>query len=215
LRQNNFACRKLEVGLISIDNAVELMIKTNLGQPARALGIHIPRRRLDEISESFPALIDALEEFAKDRLGTIDLSDIEWFHRVRNQLYHGGNGLTVEKQKVVVYAELAEELFNNLFQLPPSEQAQPDTAAVFLQKMSELQQIGDKLAEQDGITHGMGYQLSYLALNKRFPGYEAVRSFRNNLVHSASRQSEPELRQHLAKVEELIKAASDELAKGA
>lgn len=106
------------IALISIDNAIELMIKTYLGQPARALGFHIPRRRLDEISESFPALLDALEEFARDRLGTIDLSDIEWFHRLRNQLYHGGNGLTVERQKVVVFAELAEQLFTNLFQLP-------------------------------------------------------------------------------------------------
>lgn len=61
----------------------------------------------------------------------------------------------------------------------------------------------------------MGYQLSYLALTKRFSDYETVQSFRNNLVHSTNRQSESELRRHLAKVEELIKAASDELAKPA
>ncbi len=43
------------------------------------------------------------------------MGDIEWFHRVRNQLYHDGNGITVEKEKVEVYAEIANILFENLF----------------------------------------------------------------------------------------------------
>jgi hypothetical protein len=101
--------------MISIDNAVELMMKTYLGLPRRVSGLTITRKDFQEIAESFPALLDALEQHASDKLEGIDLGTIEWYHRLRNELYHQGNGLTVERNKVEIYAELANVLFNNLF----------------------------------------------------------------------------------------------------
>jgi len=103
------------LAMISIDNAVELMLRTFLGLPRRVTGLGISRREFQEISESFPALLDALEKYAPDRLDGVDLGAIEWYHRLRNQLYHQGNGLTVERDKVEIYAELANSLFRNLF----------------------------------------------------------------------------------------------------
>lgn len=103
------------LALLTIDNAVELMIKTFLGLPKRATGLTISRIKYAEFSESFPKLLSALEEYAADRISGINLADIEWYHRLRNQLYHQGNGLTVEREKVEVYAELARLLFKNLF----------------------------------------------------------------------------------------------------
>ena len=71
--------------MISIDNAVELAAKTYLGLPRRARGRNGPgRRKLEAASESFPALLDLLDEHASDRLTGIDLGDIEWYHRLRN-----------------------------------------------------------------------------------------------------------------------------------
>lgn len=103
------------LALIAIDNAVELSIKTYLSLPKRVTGFSVPRKRLEEISESFPSLLDALEEFGSDKLDGIDLASIEWYHRLRNQLYHQGYGLSVEREKVEIYAELANSLFKNLF----------------------------------------------------------------------------------------------------
>lgn len=103
------------LALIAIDNAVELSIKTYLSLPRRVTGLSIPRKRLEEISETFPSLLDALEEFGSDKLDGVDLASIEWYHRLRNQLYHQGYGLSVEREKVEVYAELAISLFKNLF----------------------------------------------------------------------------------------------------
>jgi hypothetical protein len=103
------------LALLSIDNAIELTIKTYLGLPRRITGISLGRKEFADISESFPRLLDALEEHAADKLDGIDLGEIEWFHRLRNQLYHQGNGLTVDRDKVDVYAELARLLFKNLF----------------------------------------------------------------------------------------------------
>ncbi len=113
LRKDSDANRRL--AMLSIDNSVELMIKTYLGLPKRVTGLNIGRARCAEFSESFPKLLDAIEEFASDKVTGIDLGEIEWYHRLRNQLYHQGNGLTVELEKVVVYAELAKLLFKNLF----------------------------------------------------------------------------------------------------
>lgn len=115
------------LAMISIDNAVELMIKTYLGLPKRITGLAINRKQFAEISESFPALIDGLEQFAPNKLDGIDLGTIEWYHRLRNELYHQGNGLTVERDKVEIYAELANRLFNNLFGEELIPHATPDT----------------------------------------------------------------------------------------
>jgi hypothetical protein len=113
LRRDNDTNRRL--AMISIDNAVELMIKTYLGLPKRVTGLSITRKEYQEISESFPALLDALEKYVMDKLDGIDLGVIEWYHRLRNELYHQGNGLTVEIDKVQIYAQLANQLFKNLF----------------------------------------------------------------------------------------------------
>jgi len=102
--------------MLLIDNAIEQMAKTYLSLPKRITGIKIPRKRLQEIFDSFPALLDALEEYVDERLDGIDLGSIEWYHRLRNELYHQGMGLTVERDKVEIYAELASTLFQKLFE---------------------------------------------------------------------------------------------------
>ena len=103
------------LAMISIDNAIELMMKTYLGLPQRVTGLKISRSEYQEFGESFPKLLDALEKYASEKLEGINLGEIEWYHRIRNELYHQGNGLTVERDKVEVYAELANILFANLF----------------------------------------------------------------------------------------------------
>jgi len=113
LKKDTDANRRL--AMISIDNAVELMMKTYLGLPLRVTGLKISRSEYQEFAESFPTLLDALEKYASEKLEGINLGEIEWYHRIRNELYHQGNGLTVERDKVEVYAELANVLFANLF----------------------------------------------------------------------------------------------------
>lgn len=113
LRKDSDKNRRL--ALLSVDNAVELTIKTYLGLPKRISGINVPRKEYAEFSESFPKLLDALELYASDKVPGLDLGEIEWFHRLRNQLYHQGNGLTVDRDKVEIYSELAKLLFEGLF----------------------------------------------------------------------------------------------------
>jgi hypothetical protein len=107
------------LAMISIDNGVELIIKTYLGLPKRVNGLNISRSEYQDFAESFPKLLDALDKYGAQKLGSLDLGEIEWYHRLRNQLYHQGNGLTVERAKVEVYGQLAVALFESLFDTRP------------------------------------------------------------------------------------------------
>jgi hypothetical protein len=102
------------IAFLIIDNAVELTVKTWLSLPERITHIKVSKNEFDENSTSFPGLIKLLEAKAPEKLVDIDLSEIEWYHRLRNQLYHQGNGLTIEPDKVEKYLEFAKSLFYQL-----------------------------------------------------------------------------------------------------
>lgn len=143
--------RNRRLALLSIDNAVELTIKTYLGLPKRITGIQISRKDFMDISESFPKMLDALEEHAGQYLNGIDLGDIEWFHRLRNQLYHQGNGLTVARDQVEVYAELAKLLFKNLFSddLPVDSEDEHRLLGQFLAAWVDFERLVASLSEKN------------------------------------------------------------------
>lgn len=147
---NQDSDRNRRLAMIAIDNAVELAVKTYLGLPKRVTGLALNRREYAEISESFPRLLDALEQHALVKLDGIDLGEVEWYHRLRNQLYHQGNGLTVEKEKVQIYSELARLLFRNLFdveiELPRSKAYQ--MLGSFLSEWVELERSIARLARE-------------------------------------------------------------------
>lgn len=137
----------IRLAMIVVDNAVELIIGTYLGLPTRVTGIRVPRRRLEEASQSFPDLLDALEEFASDRLTAVPLGDIEWYHRLRNQLYHNGNGLTVARRTVEVYVQIATALFESLFGAKLAGGRLPDLNE-FLNAWAELESSLARLASR-------------------------------------------------------------------
>ena len=137
------------IAMISIDNAVELMIKTFLGLPRRKIGSKRPtRKQLEETGTSFPALLDLLDEFAGDRLTGVSLDELEWYHRIRNQLYHAGNGITVEAARVQTYLSLAKTLFQNLFEtdlILSSESLIQSKLGIFLGKWGIFEkELGEK-----------------------------------------------------------------------
>jgi len=136
--------------MIAVDNAVELAIKTYLGLPKRITGLTLSRKEYSEIFESFPRLLDALEQNAAEKLQGIDLGEVEWYHRLRNQLYHQGNGLTVEKEKVQVYCELAQLLFKNLFdvEIRASRTEAQEMLASFLAEWVRFEKIVSRVAIQ-------------------------------------------------------------------
>ena len=119
------------IAFISIDNSIELIVKTYLGLPRRIRKSDgPPRKKLQEASQSFPDLLDLLEEYGSDRLEGIELGDIEWYHRLRNTLYHEGNGVTVDPEKVDSYLQIATILYNNLFAEELNKEAELEPKSV-------------------------------------------------------------------------------------
>ena len=192
------------MAMISIDNSIELMIKTYLGLPKRISNIEgLSRRRLQEITANFPALLDGLEEFGGDKLNGIDLGDIEWFHRIRNQLYHDGNGITVEKEKVEVYGEMAKILFENLFDHQiiemGNETLHHSLTGEFIKLWADLERPNDSDSERPvPAMHRIQQMIRNGELSeKQAEKLQRVRHFRNHLVHGVSSPTESELKESL------------------
>jgi hypothetical protein len=130
------------LALISIDNSVELIMQTFIQLPKRITGLDLSRKQRDEICASFLSLLDGIENNASDKIVGINLGEIEWFHRLRNQLYHEGNGLTVERKKVEIYAELASAFFQSLFgvSLPIPERKSMHLIGEFIKAYASIEQ---------------------------------------------------------------------------
>ena len=188
--------------MISIDNAVELMMKTYLGLPQRVTGLRIPRNEYQDFSESFPKLLDALEKYAADKIVAINLGEIEWYHRICNELYHQGNGLTVEKDKIEIYSELAKVLFAVLFGFQLAE-AEEDKAALLGEFMRAWVILERSLAENattmSTIDHEKPVTASQIAEVLSTDGWIAVMDFveinnlrqiRNQVVHGVANYKE-------------------------
>ncbi len=182
------------LALIAIDNAVELAIKTFLSLPRRVTGLTLSRKRLDEVSESFPALLDTLEELASDRLEGVDLALIEWYHRLRNQLYHQGHGLSVERDKVEIYAELANVLFKNLFgtTVLESRGAGAELLGRYIELWSRLEAALGVIASEHTVTTDRPrtaldvvriLRSADVIPSEDYRQIETLRKLRNDLVH--------------------------------
>lgn len=188
------------IAMISIDNAVELAIKTYLGLPKRILGIEgPPRKRLEEASSSFPALLDLLEEYAGNKLTGIELGDIEVYHRLRNTLYHDGNGVTVDPEYVDSYLQIARILLNNLLgiRVEAEEASLPSSSlgdlvskwAIVVEKVRNLHEAHVKweISKYEPVLHTVDRLVTAGILDRQFRNrLRHVNDIRNKLVHSAS-----------------------------
>ena len=218
LRKDSDKNRRL--ALLAVDNAVELTIKTYLGLPKRINGIAVPRKEYAEFSESFPKLLDAVEQYASDKISGIDLGEIEWFHRLRNQLYHQGNGLTVDRDKVEIYSELAKLLFENLFQaqLTFAPEDQHQLLGEFLAAWVAFERMTGSLIEKNAEmlgTSGTRHRPPMMAINElaRVGIFEradaseidALRRIRNEVVHGMSDYKTVVNRSVIKKLEEITR----------
>lgn len=202
------------IAMVSADNAVELAVKTYLGLPKRAcVGSRPGRKQLQEASESFPALLDLLEQHASDRLVGVSLDDIEWYHRIRNQLYHSGNGITVERSKVETYLELAISLFESLFDSPPklsNAGAVRTKTGEFLEAWVNLErQLRSRLPAKQGPAFYRKRDFLKLLRPEAEALYSAAAQFRNELVHGHREPSVTELADNTDQVNSLLTMLED------
>lgn len=196
LKHDSDSNRRL--AMICIDNAVELMMKTYLGLPYRITGIKVPRKEYLEFSESFLQLLDAIEKYASNKLDGIHLGEIEWYHRIRNELYHQGNGLTVERNNVEVYSEVANMLFYNLFGFRLVEPKEEGTELLgrfmnawidFEKTIVNMSFIHDEVKRVPTDAIKVLYQNKYISRDE-LQDIENIKKIRNEVIHGKSNHSD-------------------------
>ena len=98
---------------------------------------------------------------------------------MRNQLYHQGNGLTVARDQVEVYAELAKLLFRNLFgdDLPVAPEDEHRLLGQFLATWVDFEKLIASLSEKNL------YQMATLNGRPR-PPIMAIRELRRLNIFS-------------------------------
>jgi hypothetical protein len=101
--------------MISVDNAVELMLKTYLHLPKSVTGLGLTRKEIAEYTATFHSALNAMRRLVPELVSAVPLGEIEWFHRIRNRLYHEGIAITVERDQVVRYLKHAESVMRRLF----------------------------------------------------------------------------------------------------
>jgi len=184
----------LRIAMISIDNSVELAVKTFLALNRRSLNIE--RKDFKNSIRNFPSLLDLLEQNAPDKVSSEELDAIEQFHSLRNSLYHQGNGITVESNMVKSYSIITRDLISRLFDVNLND--------LFIEDKDDLKLIGKFLT----VWHELETVIKILTQNKNlqtkslnlykttnfllkqdiidYKTYEKLnelRTFRNNLVH--------------------------------
>jgi hypothetical protein len=209
------------IAMILLDNAVEQAIKTFLSLPRRVTGTTISRKRIAEIGESFPMLLDALEEFAPERVRDLDLGAVEWYHRLRNELYHQGFGLTVEREKVEVYSELAQVIYRSLFgvEIPIDPSVEVERLGKFIELWNRLEKALQVAASYHVIERPSRLRGSMRVLRSAdlIQGADAkeideFRRIRNQVVHGQSGYKELLTEKRLQRLGGLVKEVEKELA---
>lgn len=207
------------IAMISIDNAIELAIKTYLGLPRRIRGSEGPSRKLlQDAGSSFPDLLDLLEKFAIGKLSGLDLGDIEVYHRLRNTLYHDGNGITVDSKHVDSYLQIAKVLLNNLLGIElEKDESNPPSSLLgnLVTQWASLAQEARLIVRlyldreeslQEPILHIVDRLITKGILDTQFRRrLRSANKTRNKLMHGVSVPlSEKDIRNLLNEIDELL-----------
>ncbi|MCS6325950.1 MAG: hypothetical protein H8K06_02485 [Nitrospira sp.] len=165
-----------------------------------------------------------LEEICSNKLDGIELGEIEWYHRLRNQLYHQGNGLTVERDKVSIYAELARLLFLRLFDEELGLTDIPETQVIgaFMFSWARFEKGLINYSELVSDTYSRTPNALAAArilveeqkmTSQMFEQFRYVHNVRNKLVHGQAKASElltPDVQAALTALDDWLKSGDEQ-----
>jgi len=178
------------IAFISIDNSVETSTRTFLSLPSSKSGINISRKDIEAVENSFPGLIVLLWQHAARRLTGIDDADIEHYHRIRNKLYHDGTGLSVDRQYLLAYRQIAVLLLRNLFGVDLGEPRPAPTLERLIVLWNQIQETLENKLKEAGIEHRHTFFWEETMLAGVMTGDDIrrlteLRMIRNAQVHSS------------------------------
>lgn len=189
-----------KMAFISIDNCVELTIKSYLSLPKRYFGeTHPTRSELDNAYNSFPSLLDLIDKYAHEKLEGIELIDIEHYHRIRNTLYHQGTGLSVNEEYLELYYSMARILLLNLFDIKIDQTSKTEKSlySEILIGWSQIEHLINDILKQRSIesknqSKWKIFQEMNLVDKATLILINKIRNERNRIAHSNSFDIKPD-----------------------
>ena len=170
------------MAFICVDNCVEISIKTFLSLPKVKSGISVGRKDIDEAGDSFPKIVELLYKCAASKLVGIDSADIEFYHRIRNKLYHEGTGLSVDEKHLQAYRGIAGVLLKNLFNIILPAKTDDMNMEKLISNWNAIENWGKRQMEGKGISFTYKWEKFYYEPIKE--EISELRNARNRLVHS-------------------------------
>ena len=185
------------IAFISIDSCVETCVRIFLSLPTAKSGIKLARSDLEAVANSFPKMVDLLFTHASGRLGGLDPTDIEHYHRIRNKLYHEGTGLSVDVDHLVAYRSIATVLLKNLFEVavPRFRATEPPRMEQLILNWNLIDQTVKRRMRETGADDHGTYQWE-AAIDAGIFTLESLEIFnelrraRNRIVHSLATKTE-------------------------
>ncbi|OCK41833.1 hypothetical protein BA195_13660 [Tenacibaculum soleae] len=181
------------IAFISIDNSVETAIRTFIFMPFSLSKVKFSFKEKEEIGNSFPKMVNLLCEKASSKISGIELSDIEFYHRLRNQLYHDGTGLGVDKNHLEAYRTIGELLLKNLFQIEFNYSTTDKSLSSLIVFWEEIDKLIKQLFQTNNIDFGQTFKWEE-ALQKniitkhQISLFTELKRIRNEQVHSLSNE---------------------------
>lgn len=104
------------IAFVSVDNAVELILKLYLQMPPRFFVANPPTSaEIAACYNNFPRLAATVSRLAATDLSDFPMGEVELYHRLRNDLYHNPAGYDVDARFLHGYFVLAQDLLRRLF----------------------------------------------------------------------------------------------------
>ena len=181
------------IAFISIDNSVETAIRTFIFMPFSLSKVKFSFKEKEEIGNSFPKMVNLLCEKASSKISGIELSDIEFYHRLRNQLYHDGTGLGVDKNHLEAYRTIGELLLKNLFQIEFNYSTTDKSLSSLIVFWEEIDKLIKQLFQANNIDFGQTFKWEEALQKNIITKYQIslfteLKRIRNEQVHSLSNE---------------------------
>lgn len=108
------------MALISFDNSIEASITTFLQlHPTQRGGRTFNKEQVQKWLANYHSKLRFFEEYAKteELSNNASVDEIVWFHNLRNELYHSGNGMVPERRALAGARAAAIDVFSGLFEV--------------------------------------------------------------------------------------------------
>lgn len=175
------------IAFISIDNAVEIAIKTYLKLPKQFFGTDAPsRKEFDDCNNGFTNYLLLLTKYAEQKLIGIEPGDIEHYHRLRNTLYHDGTGLSVDQKHLDAYFVLAKLLLKRLFNIDFQEVEEHVSLEGVIINWNHIEELIAEITEDGGTFKWEEAMSKGLLTIELINEISDLRKLRNQIVHSKS-----------------------------